>query len=122
MEILFLNKIEKYDILCAGFPCQGFSSAGLKKGLKDCRSNVYIKILEIIEKTNPKIVLLENVKNLLVLEKGKIFEKICKDLSNLNYSLSYELLNTKNFALAQNRERVFILCLNNEVYNNQKLF
>jgi len=106
-----------FDILCAGFPCQPFSSAGLKKGMKDDRSKVYDKILNIILEKQPRIILLENVKNLLVMNKGEIIEKIVSDLEKLNYNVSLSLLNTANFGLAQNRERVYIVCINKNKYN-----
>jgi DNA (cytosine-5)-methyltransferase 1 len=118
-DIFELNSIElcDFDILCAGFPCQPFSSAGLKKGMKDDRSKVYDKILNIILEKQPGIVLLENVKNLLVMNKGVVIKKIVSDLEKINYNVSYSLLNTANFGLAQNRERVYIVCVNKNKYN-----
>lgn len=121
-DIFELNSkdICDFNILCAGFPCQPFSSAGLKKGLEDDRSKVYDKILDIILEKHPDIVLLENVKNLLVMNEGTVIQKIVSDLENLNYNVSYSLLNTSRFGLAQNRERVYIVCVNKTKYNNLK--
>ena len=107
-----------FDILCSGFPCQPFSAAGLKKGMNDDRSKVYNKILNIILKKQPKIVLLENVKNLLVMNKGEVIKTITSDLEKLNYNVSFFLLNTVNFGLAQNRERVYIVCTNKNNYES----
>jgi len=120
-DIFELNVKElcDFDILCAGFPCQPFSSAGLKKGMEDDRSKVYDKILKIIQEKQPKLVLLENVKNLLVMNKGEVIKKIASDLEKLNYNVSFSLLNTSNFGLAQNRERVYIVCINKTKYNNR---
>ena len=111
------KELPDFNILCAGFPCQPFSSAGLKKGMKDDRSNVYYKILDIIKEKKPDIILLENVKNLLLMNKGDIIKGIVEDLIRLNYDVSYSLLNTSNFGLAQNRERVYIVCTNKQKYN-----
>ena len=110
-DIFDLNVKElcNFDILCAGFPCQPFSSAGLKKGMKDDRSKVYEQILNIVSEKQPRIILLENVKNLLVMNKGEVIKKIVSDLEKINYNISYCLLNTANFGLAQNREKGFIL-------------
>ena len=107
-----------FDILCAGFPCQPFSSAGLKKGMEDERSKVYDKILEIVSEKQPGIILLENVKNLLVMNHGDVIKKIVSDLETLHYTVSYSLLNTSNFGLAQNRERVYIVCIHKTKCNN----
>jgi len=114
------EEIPPFNILCAGFPCQPFSSAGLKKGMDDNRSKIYDKILNIIEEKIPDIILLENVKNLVIMNNGKIIKNIIKDIENLNYLVSFEILNTSNFGLAQNRERVFIICINKKKYNNIK--
>lgn len=114
---LNVNELCNFDILCAGFPCQPFSSAGLKKGMKDDRSKVYDKILNIILEKQPKIVLLENVKNLLIINKGEVIKQIISDLEKLNYNVSYGLLNTANFGLAQNRERVYFICTNKNIYD-----
>ena len=109
---LHSKEICDFDILCAGFPCQPFSSAGLKQGMDDDRSKVYDKILEIISEKKPRIVLLENVKNLLIMNNGDVMKKICSDLEELNYTVSFSLLNTASFGLAQNRERLYIVCIN----------
>jgi len=71
-----VENMNSFDILCAGFPCQPFSSAGLKKGMSDKRSDVYGKISEIINNKHPKIILLENVKNLVSINKGVPFKKL----------------------------------------------
>lgn len=109
------DSIDKYNILCAGFPCQPFSSAGLKLGMEDDRSRVYDKIMNIVKKTNPDVVLLENVKNILNIDKGEVIKRIIKDFNTMKYSVSYGVLNTSQFGLAQNRERVFIIATNNGV-------
>jgi DNA (cytosine-5)-methyltransferase 1 len=108
---LHTNDLCNFDILCAGFPCQPFSAAGLKNGMEDDRSKVYCKIIEIVSKKQPRIVLLENVKNLLIMDNGNVIKKIVSDLESLNYAVSFSLLNTSKFGLAQNRERLYIVCI-----------
>lgn len=112
------NELCDFDILCAGFPCQPFSAAGLKKGLKDDRSKVYDKLIDIIANKRPGIILLENVKNLLSMNGGEVIKKIVSDLQQLNYNVSFSVLNTANFGLAQNRERVYIVCTNKSLYRD----
>ena len=85
--------------------------------MEDDRSKVYDKIINIVLEKQPRIVLLENVKNLLVMNKGEVIKKIVSDLEKINYNVSFCLLNTANFGLAQNRERVYIVCTNKNKYD-----
>jgi DNA (cytosine-5)-methyltransferase 1 len=110
--------IPKSDILTAGFPCQPFSIAGMQKGFDDERSNVFWKILSIINNNSPKIVILENVKNLQRHDNGKTFKIIIENLEKLNYYIKYSVLNTcKITGIPQNRERIYIVC-----FKDKKLF
>jgi DNA (cytosine-5)-methyltransferase 1 len=103
--------IPKTDILTAGFPCQPFSIAGMQKGFEDERSNVFWKILSIIKNSSPKIVILENVKNLQSHDNGKTFRTIIENLEKLNYYIKYSILNTSKITgIPQNRERIYIVC------------
>jgi DNA (cytosine-5)-methyltransferase 1 len=105
------NEIPLSDIITAGFPCQPFSIAGDKKGFDDERSNVFWKILSIIKTNNPKIVILENVKNLQSHDNGKTFKIIIENLEKLNYYIKFTILNTcKITGIPQNRERIYIVC------------
>jgi DNA (cytosine-5)-methyltransferase 1 len=108
------NKIEDFDILCAGFPCQPFSNAGLKKGFEDTRGTLFFNIAEIINTKKekgypPKVLLLENVKGLRGHDKGKTLIKIIDVLNDLGYSVDTKVLNSKYFGVPQNRERLFIV-------------
>jgi DNA (cytosine-5)-methyltransferase 1 len=108
------NKIPDFDILCAGFPCQPFSNAGLKKGFEDTRGTLFFNIAEIINTKKkkgcpPKILLLENVKGLKGHDKGKTLKTILKVLDELGYKVNFKVLNSKNFGVPQNRERLFIV-------------
>lgn len=99
------------DILTAGFPCQPFSIAGEQKGFQDTRSNVFWKIISIMGIKRPRIVILENVKNLITHDDGKTFETITDELKKLRYAYKYAVLNTCSITkLPQNRERVYIVC------------
>ena len=99
------------DVLAAGFPCQSFSRAGLQRGMADERAKVYDKIVSIVEHSKPKIVLLENVKNLVIINHGAVLQQIRQDFRDLGYRMTYAVLNTRHFGLAQNRERVFLVCV-----------
>lgn len=133
----FKKKVEKvrYDILLAGFPCQAFSSAGLQLGFEDkTKGTVFFDIAEIIKRTRPKGIFLENVQNLLSHDQKRTIAAILNVLEKeLNYKVigvSYgddgELIysndsfkrNTKNFGLPQNRPRVYIMAFSREIYGN----
>lgn len=110
------SSVPKHDILLAGFPCQAFSIAGLKKGFEDTRGTLFFDIARIVDYHKPQILFLENVKGLLNHDKGKTFETIKKTLNNLGYKVYQQILNAKNFGVPQNRERVYIVCfLNHEI-------
>jgi len=118
-DIFSVIDIPQHNILCAGFPCQPFSSAGKQQGLEDERSKVYDKLIEIIKIKQPNIIILENVKNLTIINDGSVFKKIQEDLTNLNYNITYSILNVSDFGLPQNRERIFIIGINKFYKNRQ---
>jgi len=102
--------IPKHDLLLAGFPCQAFSQAGLKKGFQDTRGTMFFEIARILDHHKPKAFLLENVKGLRGHDKGNTFKTIGGILNELGYqTLESEVLNAKHFGLPQNRERIFIV-------------
>ena len=104
------EEIENFDLLCAGFPCQPFSSAGNKKGFTDKRGGMIFKIIDICKYHKPKYVVLENVYNLIKLEKGECIKKIKGLFQELGYNVIYKKLNSRDFGCAQSRERVYIIC------------
>jgi DNA (cytosine-5)-methyltransferase 1 len=114
------SNIPKSDIITAGFPCQPFSIAGMQKGFDDERSNVFWKILSIVKNNNPKIVILENVKNLQSHDDGNTFKIIIDNLEKLNYYIKYSILNTSKITgIPQNRERIYIVCFKDKImYDN----
>lgn len=108
--------IPDFDILCAGFPCQAFSIAGKKLGFNEARGTLFFEICKIIKAKNPKVVLLENVKNILVHDNRNTFEVIKGSLEGLGYIVSHKLLNAKDFGVPQSRERVIIVATKNNTY------
>ncbi|ONI47061.1 hypothetical protein AN644_01790 [Candidatus Epulonipiscium fishelsonii] len=110
--------LPKFDLLCAGFPCQPFSIAGNKKGFTDDRGKIYFKISEIVNLSKPKILFLENVSNIINHEKGKTFQYIIDDLKSMNYNIFYKVLDSANFGVPQSRPRVYIVGFNKDYYEN----
>ena len=108
------DTMETFDLLCAGFPCQPFSSAGQKKGFEDHRGGMIFKILDICKFHKPRYILLENVHNLISLNDGKYIKSIYNLFSELGYNVEYTMLNSKNYGIPQSRERVYIICTLNK--------
>ena len=104
-----IDHIPHHDILTGGFPCQPFSSAGKKRGIEDPRGTLFSKIVDVLERHQPRFFILENVKRLLSMDQGKHFATILASLSKLDYLIEWRLLNAVDFGLAQNRQRVFIV-------------
>lgn len=109
--------IPDFDILCAGFPCQPFSVSGKQKGFEDTRGTLFFDIVRIVNYHKPKIIFLENVKNLKAHNDGATFNVIEKTLNELNYNVYHKVLNAKNFGLPQNRERITIICIRKDIDN-----
>lgn len=103
------SMIPDFDILLAGFPCQPFSQAGLRKGFDDTRGTLFFEIERIIAGKRPKAFLLENVKQLRGHDKGRTLEIISQHIKELGYTLDFEILRARDFGLPQNRERIYII-------------
>ena len=104
------NDVPDHNILMAGFPCQPFSQAGLKKGFDDTRGTLFFDILRILRIKKPDVILLENVKRLKSHDKGKTLELIKSSLIEIGYQNMYiQVLKARDFGLPQNRERIFIV-------------
>lgn len=115
---LQIKDIPPYDMLVSGFPCQAFSSAGKKLGFQDkTRGTIIFDLLRIIANSKPKIVLLENVRNLLYHEGGKTIAKIREELEKLDYRVFIKELNA-NYWVPQDRIRIFITALRKEDFPN----
>ena len=111
IEKISAIEIPKHNILLAGFPCQPFSNAGLKKGFNDTRGTAFGEIERIIKFHSPDAILLENVSGLKNHDQGKTLKTI---LNTLEDKLGYyvpepEILNAKDFGLPQNRKRIYIV-------------
>ena len=112
-----------FDILCAGFPCQAFSIAGYQKGFKDSRGILFFEIEKITQKYRPKVLFLENVKNLKNHDNGKTFDIIKNILYDLDYCVYYDILNSATHAnIPQNRERIFIIAFDKKTIKNHHKF
>jgi DNA (cytosine-5)-methyltransferase 1 len=103
-----LDKIPSHQFLTGGFPCQPFSSAGKKQGIKDPRGTLFSTVVDLLRQHEPQYFVLENVKRLLTMERGKHFATILASLAELDYRIEWRLLNAEWFGLPQNRQRVFI--------------
>lgn len=116
------NELKNVDVVIAGFPCQAFSIAGYRKGFDDIRGDVFFHIIRIIKelKHKPKILFLENVKNLYNHDKGNTFNVITKAIADLGYYVKHKVLNSKEYGnTPQNRERIYLVCfLNKQDYEN----
>lgn len=106
---LDLNIVPKHNVLCAGFPCQPFSISGKMKGFEDTRGTLIYHVFKIIEKREPEVVLLENVKHLLYHDKKRTLATIIQHLEELGYKVSKKVLNASDFGVPQNRERIIII-------------
>lgn len=115
---------QNFDILCAGFPCQAFSIAGYRKGFSDTRGTLFFDVEQIIETHRPKVVFLENVKNLVSHDNGNTFKVILEILEKkLGYVVYHKVLNSMTHAnIPQNRERIFIVAFDPEQVNNYQSF
>lgn len=104
-----IRNIGHVDIICGGFPCQAFSIAGARRGFEDTRGTLFFEIARFAAILKPKYLFLENVKGLLNHDKGDTFETILSALDELGYDVEWQVLNSKDFGVPQNRERVFII-------------
>lgn len=104
-----IRNIGHVDAICGGFPCQAFSIAGHRRGFEDTRGTLFFEIARFAAMLKPKYLFLENVKGLLNHDKGNTFETILSALDELGYDVEWQVLNSKDFGVPQNRERVFII-------------
>jgi DNA (cytosine-5)-methyltransferase 1 len=106
---IIASELPDFDLLVGGFPCQAFSVAGKRRGFDDTRGTLFFDIARILKEKRPRFFILENVKGLLSHDHGRTFKTIISTLAELGYSVEWEVLNSKNFGVPQNRERVFIV-------------
>ena len=103
------DELPDFDLLVGGFPCQAFSIAGKRRGFDEARGTLFFEIARILSDKRPRNFLLENVKGLLSHDNGETFKTIIKVLTNIGYCVEWQVLNSKDFGVPQNRERVFIV-------------
>lgn len=116
------SQIPDFDVLLAGFPCQAFSQAGLKRGFEDTRGTLFFEIARIIKEKKPKSFLLENVRGLISHDKGNTFDIILKTLNELGYAVYHQVLTSVDFGVPQNRKRIIIVGFLKEKVPNHKEF
>lgn len=123
------DEIPDFEILAAGFPCQPFSIAGVSKknalgrkhGFEDEKQgNLFFSILEIAAAKRPPILLLENVKNLKSHDKGNTFQRILKELEQIQYSVRYDIIDAAEW-VPQHRERMFLVCFAEEMFTRDEI-
>jgi DNA (cytosine-5)-methyltransferase 1 len=128
---LNMKDLAYVDLLVFGFPCQAFSLAGKRQGFEDTRGTLFYDTLRYLKEHKPRYFIAENVKGLLSHDNGKTFQTIIDCLAkttnyqmslmpfdNLGYHIHYKVLNTKDFGLPQNRERIFIIGIRDDKDNN----
>jgi DNA (cytosine-5)-methyltransferase 1 len=116
-DIKTLKSIKNIDLLCAGFPCQSHSSLGHRKGLRDSRGKLFDILKKYIYDNEPKVFLLENVKGLLSSNSGRSFKHIIESLEDIGYTVSWAVLDSKNFGVPQHRERIYIVGHKTKLFN-----
>lgn len=119
--------IPGFDICLAGFPCQAFSLAGARKGFDDdykgmCRGTLFLDVARICEEHKPKVIFCENVKGLVIHDKGRTFKIITKTFEDLGYKVFYKILNSKDYGVPQNRERIYIVAFRNDIHSDNFTF
>ena len=115
-----VDRIPSGDILIGGFPCQPFSIAGYRKGFEDTRGTLFFNVANILKEKKPRVVMLENVKNLVSHDNGNTFQVILNTLKELGYHVKHAVLNACEYGnMPQNRERIYIVgFLSEKEYKN----
>jgi DNA (cytosine-5)-methyltransferase 1 len=110
-DIRTVTNLPKFDLLCAGFPCQPFSSAGKKEGLNDTRGrgDLVFEVARICRESDPTYIILENVSNIETIDSGKTLQRIVNEFAEIGYNITVSKINAMDVGLAQDRSRVFIV-------------
>lgn len=103
------EELPDFDCLVGGIPCQPWSVAGKRGGFSDDRGNMWWHFIRILKEKRPTYFVAENVKGILTHDKGRSFEILCEAFCDIGYAIDFELLNSKNFGVPQNRQRVIII-------------
>lgn len=113
------TKLPEYDLLSMTFPCQPFSQSGNRRGFEDTRGTVVFEALRIANESRPKIILAENVKGIVNHDKGNTLDTIVKALNEIGYVVDFTILNSKYFGVPQNRERLFIVAIREDLIEHE---
>ena len=116
------SDIPVHDILCAGIPCQPFSISGKRLGFADTRGTLFFEVARIVKYHQPKVVIIENVKNFVVHDSGRTFGVIMNTMDELGYVVYHKVLNAADYGVPQKRERVYIVCVRKDLDNSQFVF
>ena len=116
------ESVPDFDLLVGGVPCQSWSTAGKRGGFEDERGNMWFQYSKILRAKRPKYFVAENVKGLLSHDGGKSMERICEELCDCGYAIDFEVLNSKNFGVPQNRERIFIIGVRLDLLDECQVF
>src|SRR5690625_2635303 len=112
--------IPDHDLLVGGFPCQAFSVAGKREGFEDTRGTLFFDIARIAAEKKPKALLLENVKGLVNHDKGRTLDVMIETLNEIGYVVDFDVLNSKYFDVPQNRERIFIVAIREDLIEQEE--
>lgn len=107
--------VPDHDLLVGGFPCQAFSVAGKRLGFEDTRGTLFFEVARIAATKQPRALLLENVKGLVGHDKGRTLDVIVQTLNDIGYTVDFNVLNSKYFGVPQNRERIFIIAMRDDL-------
>lgn len=121
------SEVPEFDICLAGFPCQAFSMAGKRQGFEDnykglCRGTLFMDVARICDYHKPKVIFCENVKGLYIHNRGRTFKIIKKTFEDLGYKVFDDILNSKDFGVPQNRERVYLVAFREDVAPKKFIF
>jgi len=109
------DNIPDFDVLCGGFPCQPFSNIGQRGGMEDSRGSLIYQVARILRDKQPKAFILENVKGLQTMNKGKILGIMISELESAGYIVKHKILEAKDFGIPQIRKRLFIVGVRNDI-------
>jgi DNA (cytosine-5)-methyltransferase 1 len=117
-----VNEIPSHDVICGGFPCQAFSISGKQKGFEDARGTLFYDVARIAEAHRPKVLFLENVKNLVRHDSGKTLRIILGTLDNLGYNTHWKVLVSSDYGVPQARERIYIVAFRKDLNSSSFRF
>jgi len=115
------TNVPDFDIITGGFPCQPFSNGGNKKAFDDDRGLLFDEIMRIAKIKKPRFMFLENVKNILTVSNGEVLEYIKNKIKSTGYVLQIFQMSPHNYGVPQQRERVYFVCVRNDIYNNSPI-